>query len=141
MDESRQQRWLRAVLLLGGLYFAIGLIFGTLAGSVSSDQMRITWRLLAWLFSAIAFAAHIGYEQLQLRRPRVTTAFHAALAVALGTFLLAAASIIHGQASGASHQSRRALALVLWPILAALPAFVVALGSATALSLRRRGRT
>ena len=128
----------RAVILLGGVYFAIGLAFGAMAGWVSSSQMRVTWRLLAWLISAVAFGAHIGYEHFRLRSPRVTTAFHAALAVALGTFLLAAASMIHGQASGASHQSRRALALVLWPILAAVPAFIVAFGSAAALSIRQR---
>ena len=91
--------------------------------------------------SAVVFAAHIWYEYLRLRSSRVTTAFHAALAVALATFLLAAASVIHGQATGASHQSRRTLALVLWPILAAVPAFAVALASASALALRRRGPT
>ena len=137
MDESRQQRWKRAVILLGVVYLVIGLTFGALAGWASSSQMRVTWRLLAWLISAIAFAAHIGYEHIRLRSSRVTTAFHAALAVALGTFLVAFAAVIQGQAAGASHQSRRVLALILWPILAGLPAFVVALGAAAALSLHR----
>ena len=131
----------RAVMLLGGVYLLIGLTFAALAGGASSPQMRTTWRLLAWLLSACAFGAHIWYEHFRLRSSRVTTALHAALAVALGAFLLAASAIIHGQASGASHQNRRALALVLWPVLAAVPAFVVALGSAAALSLRRGGRT
>ena len=141
MDESRRQYWQRAVIPLGVGYLVIGLTFGSLARWASSSQMRATWRLLAWLISAIAFGAHIWYENFRLRSSRVTTAFHAALAVALGTFLLAAASVIHGQASGASHQNRRILALILWPVLAALPAFVVALCSAAALALRPRGRT
>lgn len=137
MDGPRQQHWLRAVILLGVAYLVIGLTFGTLAGSASSGQMRATWRLLAWLISAISFAAHIGYEQLRLHSSRVTTAFHAALAVALGAFLVAVTAVIHGQATGASHQSRRVLALVLWPVLASLPAFLGALGAAAALALRR----
>ena len=139
MDEPRQQHWARAVIILGVVYLAIGLILGALAGSASSSQMQVTWRLLAWLISAIAFGAHIWYESVRLDSSRVTTAFHAALAVALGAFLVAAAAVVHGQTAGASHQGRRVLALVLWPILASLPAFVVALAAAAALSLRRRG--
>src|SRR6267378_8553801 len=104
MDEPRQQQWYRGVIMLGAVYLVIGLTFAALAGWASSSQMRVAWRLLAWLISAIAFGAHIWYEHLRLRSSRVATAFHTALAVAFGTFLLAAASIVHGQASGASHQ-------------------------------------
>jgi hypothetical protein len=139
MDEPRRQRWLRAVILLGLVYVVIGLAFATLAGGASSSQMRGTWRLLAWVFSAIAFGAHIWYEHVGLQNSRVRTAFNASLAVALASFLLAGAAVIHGQATGATHQSRRALALVLWPVLAGVPAFLVALTAAAALGLRRRG--
>ena len=141
MTESRLQRWLRAVTLLGLVYFVIGLALGALAGSASSSQMRVTWRLLAWVLSAIAFAAHVWYEHFRLRSGRVTTGFHAALAVGLGAFLVAGAAVIHGQATGATHQNRRVISLVLWPILAGMPAFLVALAAAAALALRRRGPT
>ncbi len=141
MDESRQRHWLRAVILLGLVYFVIGLALGALAGSASSSQMRFTWRLLAWVLSAIAFAAHIWYEHSRLRSTRVTTGFHAALAVALGALLVAGAAVIHGQVTGATHQNRRVISLVLWPILAGVPAFLVALAAASALALRRRGPT
>lgn len=141
MTESRLQRWPRAVILLGVVYVVIGLTFGSLAGWASSNQMRSTWRVLAWLISALAFLAHIWYEQFRLRSSRITTAFHAALAVALGTLVLAAAAIIHGQAVGASHQSRRILALVLWPALASVPAFLAALVAAAVMGVRRRGPT
>ena len=138
MDEPRQQHWARAVIIVGVVYLAIGLILGGLAGSASSSQMVVTWRLLAWLISAIAFGAHIWYESVRLGSSRATTAFHAALAVALGAFLVATTAVVHGQRSGAAHQSRRVLSLVLWPILAGVPAFVMAFASAAALSLRRR---
>jgi hypothetical protein len=139
MDESSQQRWHRAVILVGVVYLAIGLTFAALAGSVSSNQMRVTWRLCAWLISAAAFAAHIGYEHFRLRNSPATTAFHASLAVGLGAFALAAAANIHAQVSGSSHQRSLAISLVAWPVLTAVPAFVVALGSAALLALRRRG--
>ena len=63
----------------------------------------------------------------------------ASLAVGLGAFGLAVAANIHAQRSGSTHQGALALALVAWPLLTAVPAFVVALGAATLLSLRRRG--
>jgi hypothetical protein len=141
MDESRRQRWLRTVIILGLAYFAIGRALGALAGSASSSQMRFTWRLLAWVLSAIAFAAHIWYEHFRLGSRRVATALHAALAVGLGALLVAGAAVIHGQATGAAHQNRRAISLVLWPILAGVPAFLVALAAAAALALRPREPT
>jgi hypothetical protein len=137
MDESSQQRWHRAVILLGVVYLGVGMTFGALAG-VSSNQMRVTWRLLAWVISGAAFAAHIRYEHFRLRNSPVRTALHASLAVGLGAFALAAAANIHAQGSGSSHQRALALALVAWPALTAVPAFVVALGAAASLALRRR---
>jgi hypothetical protein len=138
MDESRQQRWHRAVILLGVVYLVVGLTFGALAGWVSSNQMRVTWRLLAWLISGAAFAAHIGYEHSRLRSSPATTALHVSLAVGLGAFALAAAANIHAHASGSGHQRLLALALLAWPVLAAVPAFAVALGAAAVLARRRR---
>ena len=139
MDESSQLRWHRAAILVGVVYLVVGVTFGALAGWVSSNQMRVTWRLLAWLISGVAFAAHIGYEHFRLRSSPATTALHASLAVGLGAFGLAGAANIHAQVSGSSHQRALALSLVLWPVLTAVPAFLVALGTAASLALRRRG--
>jgi hypothetical protein len=138
MDVSSQQPWRRAVILLGVVYLVVGLTFGALAG-VSSNQMRVAWRLSAWLISGAAFAAHIGHEHFRLRNSPATLAVHVALAVGLGAFGLAVAANIHAQRSGSTHQGALALALVAWPLLTAVPAFVVALGAAALLSLRRRG--
>ena len=138
MDQSSQARWHRAVMLLAVVYLVVGMTFGASQNPVSSNQMRVTWRLLAWLISGAAFAAHVGYEHFSLRNSPVRTAWHASLAVGLGAFALAAAVTIHAQGSGSSHQGSRALALVLWPAVTAVPAFVVALGSVALLALRRR---
>jgi hypothetical protein len=125
-------------MLTGVVYLVVGLTFAALAGSASSNQMRATWRLLAWATSGAAFAAHIGYEHFRLRNSPAITALHAALAVGLAAFGLAAAANIHAAGSGASHQrSLLLLALVAWPVLTAVPAFVVAVVAAASLSLRR----
>src|SRR5439155_1076604 len=94
------------------------------------------FRLGAWAISGAAFAAHIAYEQVRLRSSPGPTALHASLAVALGAFALAVAANVHAQAA-ASHQPSHFLALVLWPVVTALPAFVVGLAAAAGLGLAR----
>src|SRR5438093_304412 len=138
MDESGRQRWLRTVILLGVVYFVIGIAFGAFARWSASNQMRVTWRLLAFLTSGVAFAFHIGYEHFRLDNSPRTTASHASMAVAVGAFALAVAANVHGQWVHSSHQRLLTFALVAWPALTAIPAFVVALVAAAGLALRRR---
>ncbi len=139
MDTSSRQRWLRTVILVGVVYLVVGLVFGAFARWSASNQMRVTWRLLAFLTSAIAFAIHIGYEHFRLGNSPLITASHASMAVAIGAFALAVAANVHGQQVGSSHQHVLLFALVAWPVLTAVPAFAVALVAAAALALRRRG--
>ena len=139
MVASSRKRWFPAVILAGVLYAVVGIAFGTFAGWVESNQMRVTWRLLAFLTSAVAFAIHIGYEHFRLGNlPRITAA-HASLAVAVGAFGLAVAANIHGQRVASSHQRSLVFALVTWPALTAVPAFVVAFLAAAGLRMKRRG--
>jgi len=132
--NSSGSRWLRVVILLGVTYLVTGLTFAALAAA--SSQMRVTWRLAAWVISAVAFAGHIWYEHARLQSSSRRTAWHAALAVALGAFGLAVAANVHAQAT-ANHQRSIGLAIVLWPVVTALPAFVVALLAAAALTRTR----
>jgi hypothetical protein len=139
-DESGRRGWPPAVILATLVYLVAGVGLGALAGRAGSGEMRVNWRLLAWLISAVAFAAQIVYEQFRLRSSPVGTALHAALAAGLGAFGLAVAANIHAHTSGSSHpRSFAFLTLVAWPAITAVPAFVVALGAAALLALRHRG--
>ena len=140
MDASRRKQWLRTVILFGMLYVVVGIALGELANRAALSQIR-AWRLAAWVISTVAFAAHIMYEHFRLRSSPVTTALHASLAIALGAFLLAVAANIHGQRVASSHQKALALALVAWPVLTAIPAFVAALIASAVLTLLRRRST
>lgn len=131
----RASRWARVVLLVGVVYLVAGLLFGALAGTAGSQQLRVTWRLAAWATSAGAFASHIWYEQVRLRHSPSTTAFYAALAVAIGAFGLAVSAGIHAMKV---HRHFPASALVAWPIVTALPAFVVAFVAAAVISSLHR---
>jgi hypothetical protein len=134
-----KKRAIWAVLLLGLVYFGTGMVFGTLAGRAASMQERQAWRLGAWVVSAIAFGAHIVYEQVQLRSAPRLSALRVSLAAGLGAFGLAAAATLHArQVSPDRHSLLLGLSLAIWPIITALPAFVVALIAALLLGRVRR---
>lgn len=126
------------VILLGVVYLAVGLTFGALAGSAASHQMVVAWRLAAWVISAAAFGAHVWHEHFRLRNSPRITAWHASAAVALGAFGLAVAARVHAHLTASGNPRLLSVALVAWPLLAGLPAFVVAFIAAAGLALRRR---
>ena len=138
MNAPHRQQWFRMVMVLGVVYLSIGLAFGALAGWAASSQMRFTWRLLSFLISALVFAMHIGYEHFHLRHRPLITAWHTSMAVAIGAFALAVAANFHSWGVASSNHRLLALALVTFPAVTAIPAFVVALILAAGLTLRRQ---
>jgi len=137
MNEPERKLSAGVVVLVGIAYFVVGFVFAALANP--SDQVRM-WRLAAWVASTAVFAAHIVYEHFRLGNPPRATALRAAVAVAAGAFLLAAAATVHASVA-VSHAPywRFLLALVVWPVITALPAFLVALVAGAALArLSRR---
>ena len=140
MAVSDHKRWLRSVILFGTIYLVVGVTFGAFAGWSTSKQMGIMWRRAAWLVSAVAFVVHIGHEQFRVRNSPSSTALHASLAAALGAFGLAVAANVHALREVSGNQRLLALALVLWPIITVVPAFVVALALAVGMTkIRRKG--
>lgn len=134
MNSSSNKRWLKAVILFGIVYLVVGITFGGLANLSTSNETRVIWRQAAWLVSTAAFALHIGYEHFRQRNSPRSTALHASLAAALGAFALAVAANVHALWVGSGNQSLLAIALVAWPALTAVPAFVVALAVAAGLA-------
>ena len=137
MDDSGRQRWFSTVILVGVLYLAVGIASAALAGAAASNQMRSFWRLSAFVISAVVFAAHIAYEHFRLRNTARPTAWHASVAVAFGAFALALAANIHDLGSASGYRPRMLIALVAWPLLTAVPAFIVALMVAAGLGVKR----
>jgi len=118
---SRPQAWIRAALLLGLIYFLIGRLFALPASHAHA------WRLAAWMVSAAAYAAHIAYEHFRLRNSARLAALHVAVAVAIGAFLLAVAGMINSLSTASAIRPAWLLALVAWPAITAVPAFLVAI--------------
>jgi hypothetical protein len=126
------------VILFGMVYLVVSVAF---PNPPASNKMQFMWRLAAWLTCAIAFVIHIGLEYFRLRNSPRRTALHVSLSVALGAFSLTVAANIHALRTGTGNQRLLALALVIWPIITAVPAFVAALTVAAGLArMRPHGR-
>ena len=117
-------------MFFGIVYCFIGIAFAALGTSIS-------WRRAAWLVSGAVFAVHIANEHFRQRNPPTTTALHASLAAALGAFGLAVAANVHELGEASDYRIRMLLALVSWPLITAVPAFIVALVVAAGLGLKR----
>jgi hypothetical protein len=127
MDDPSRRPWLRTAILVGALYPAVGITSAALAGAAASSQMQFFWRLSAFVVSGVVFAAHVAYEHVQLRHSAWPTAWHASAAVALGAFALALMANIHDLWSASGYRPRMLIALVAWPLITAVPAFLVSL--------------
>jgi len=124
MGESPRQSWVRAAVFLGIGYALVGIVFARPATHVEA------WRLAAWVVSAIGYTAHIAYERFRLQNSAGSAALHVAFAVALGAFGLAVGANIHSLSAGSTqHRHLLLLALGVWPVITALPAFLVAFGA------------
>lgn len=140
MGEPNSRSWVGTAVLIGAMYVAIGLAFTALSGAATSRNWFYTWRLGAWVVSGAAYAAHIAHEHFRSRHPPLITALHAATAVAVGGFGLAAAATAHALAAPARPPNLwlYALALVLWPLFTAVPAYAVAMAGASVLAWFQR---
>ena len=114
--------WIDHAILIGIAYAVIGVLF-----AVPNTHVQ-AWRYAAWIASAIVYATHICYEYFRLRNSAKSTALHVAIAVAIGGLGLAIGALFHSLFAPPNYSRWRfGLAVMLWPILTGLPAFVVAL--------------
>jgi hypothetical protein len=129
MDAPGRRSWFSTTIVIGVLYCVIGIVF-----ALPSIQGRM-WRLAAWVASAALYGAHIAHEHFKLRSSSRSTALHVAVAVAIGGFGLAVAATTHSLFVPPNYTRWRfVLALVVWPIITALPAFIVAFAIAWVLT-------
>jgi hypothetical protein len=118
-------------ILIGVAYFLVGWLSTLPATHVQA------WRFAAWIISALVYAAQIGYEHFTLRTAPLKLALRAGLASAIGGFGIAAAAIVHDVMTRPSMRPMMFIALIAWPLLTGVPAFVIAWVAAFALSRTR----
>lgn len=123
-------QWLRTAILFGIGYFLVGRVF-----AVPGEHAR-AWRLAAWVVSFVIFWAHFRHEQTRRGRSPHVVALHVATAVAIGAFGLAVAGMMRSLSVQHALRPTWLLALVLFPLVTAVPAFLVALVAAVAAARR-----
>jgi len=126
--------WLRAAILFGLGYFLVGRLF-----AVPGEHAQ-AWRFAAWVVSFFIYTTHFRYERARSSSPPRMAALHVATAVAIGAFGLAVAGMMRSLTTQGSLKPTWLLALVLFPAVTAVPAFLVALIAAV-FAARRDGVT
>jgi hypothetical protein len=123
VGDTHRQSWFRAVVLLAAFYAAVGIAF-----ALPASHVRV-WRLAAWVVSFVAYAAHVAYERFRFGSSPVSAALHVAAAAGLGALGLAVAALMRSLAtvSPGEHQRLLLVALVAWPFITGVPAFLVGL--------------
>jgi hypothetical protein len=134
LNALNKYHWQRAVILFGIVYLVVGVFF---PNPSASNELQFVWRLGAWLICALAFAIHIGLEHFRFRDSPYRTALHVSASVSIGAFALAVAANINALRTGTGNQRLLVLALVIWPIMAGVPAFIIALVIAAVLERLR----
>lgn len=114
------------ILLASVAYVVGGAATAMLARSASSPAGVRGWRLAAWLLSLGVFCAHFLGERRRHWRV-LHVAARVALGVALGALMLAALGPVRTHWGEPSRLQLAAFALVAWPLLTGIPAFLVAL--------------
>jgi hypothetical protein len=138
MGEVERHRWFLIALLVALIYTGTSVGTAALAGAAASHTMQIFWRWSAFGIAGVVFLAHVAFERFALRSGTRTIAWHAAIAAALGGLGLALAAIVHELASATAFRPRLLVALVAWPLLVAVPAFLFALAIGAALDAWRK---
>ena len=134
MSPAKKNHWLPLLILFAAVYLLVAIGFPN--PPVASNE-QFMWRLAAWLTCIGVFAIHIGLEHFRLRSSAGRAALHVAMSVALGALGLAAAANIHALRAGAGNHRLRLLALVVWPIMTGMSAFLIALSLTSVLHLLR----
>jgi hypothetical protein len=126
--RSASQPWLRLAALVALAYPVVGISFAALGNLASSHRAVVAWRFAAWLVSGAAFLFHLAYEHARSRSSPLRAASRVAAAVAVGAFALAVWVLVHRTWAGTGVPSPRApWALVVFPAVTGVPAFLVAL--------------
>jgi hypothetical protein len=115
------------LILVGLLYTVVGFGTGEMARMASSVRAGNIWRLAGWVLSFLVFAGHLVYERRWRSKPTATAAWHIAVAVGVGAFVLAIVGPVRSHWGAADFGRATLLSLLLWPIVTGVPAFLVAL--------------
>jgi hypothetical protein len=137
-NATARPGWIGLALVVALIYLVVGVGSAALAASAPSERMRFVWRWGAFIVSGVVFVAHIALEIVRRWNGARAIAWRAAVAAALGGFGLAISANVHDLAAATGYRPKMLLALVAWPLLTGVPAFLAALVLAALLGMGRK---
>jgi hypothetical protein len=120
---SARGQGLGAAFLVGAIYTALGVAASTIGGTAASAGVGRAARWATFLLSGIAFVLHVVRERAG-GSAVWSAARRSALAAAIGGLGLALAANVHELVAGEGYRPRLLVALVVWPVLTGVPAFL-----------------
>ena len=131
----------KRIILFGLIYLVIGIMSALITNPMESTGIQTALRLLALVLAIAVFVIHIRLELFQSNNSVLKVSLNAAIATALGTFLLAVLANIYSILTAADNKNSLPLALIAWPAVTGLLAFLGGYVIAKIFSIIRSRRT
>jgi hypothetical protein len=124
MSQTKRSKYIKLIISFGLIYLVIGILSALITNPMEPTGMQTSLRLLALALAIAAFVYHIRLELFKSNNSILRTALYAAIATAIGTFLLAVMANIHSILTAAENKDQLPLALIVWPAVTGLLAFL-----------------
>jgi uncharacterized membrane protein len=124
MNQMKNFKYIKRVISFGIIYLVIGILSAFVTNPMESTGMQTALRLLALAFAIAAFVYHIRLNLFHSNQSVLKAAINAAIATAFGTFLLAVLANINSILTEAENKNQMPLALIIWPVVTGLLAFL-----------------
>jgi hypothetical protein len=124
MHQTKKSRHIKLIISFGLIYLAIGILSALITNPIESTGIQAILRLFALALAIVAFAYHIRLELFQNKNSVLKAALYAAIATALSTFLLAVLANIYIVFTAAENKGQLPLALIVWPTVTCMLAFL-----------------
>jgi len=121
MENSKQ---IKRIISYGLIYLVIGIMSALITNPMESGGMQTALRLLALVLAISVFIYHISLQLIQSNNSVLKATSNAAIATAFGTFLLAVLANIYNLLTEAENKNQLPLALIVWPAVTGLLAFL-----------------
>lgn len=124
MNHMKNSKHIKRIISFGLIYLVIGILSALITNPMEPTGMQTALRLFALALAIAAFVYHIKLDLFKSNNSIPKASLNAAIATAVGTFLLAILANIYGIITEADNKNQLLLALILWPVVTGLLTFL-----------------
>lgn len=120
----KNNKHIKHIISFGLIYLVIGILSALITNPMESTGMQTALRLVALALAITAFIYHVRLELFQSSNSVLKAALNASMAASVGTFLLAVLANIYSFSTSAENKNQLPFALIVWPAVTGLLAFL-----------------